>query len=75
MRVLMQAFESHKKAFKGSSQEMRIDLPAPLHKLTIAEQGEEGEFLRVEEGELVITKYGPNSRLYIKLITSATTCN
>lgn len=44
----MQAFEAHKKAFHKGSPDMHVDLPAPLHELTI--QG------WVDGGDLLITK-------------------
>lgn len=44
----MRAFEGHKKAFHRDSPEMHIELPRPLHQLTL--KG------RVEQGDLTISK-------------------
>lgn len=48
MRQVMRQFEGHKRAFHGASSDMRIDLPDPLHKVSI-----DG---KIEDGELTITK-------------------
>lgn len=48
MRYVMRQFENHKRAFHGASLDMSIDLPDPLHKLSI-----DG---KIEEGDLTITK-------------------
>ncbi|ORY13860.1 hypothetical protein BCR34DRAFT_253204 [Clohesyomyces aquaticus] len=45
MRLLMQAFDPHKKAFKGSSADMHIPLPEPLDTLNIPGIVEDGELL------------------------------
>jgi hypothetical protein len=49
MRELMAAFEIHKKAFHQESPTMHIDLPKPIHTLTVGN--------RIKEGDLTITKY------------------
>ncbi len=49
MRQLMEGFELHKKAFHSLSMDIKLDLPAPLHKLN--KQG------YVEDGELTISRY------------------
>jgi hypothetical protein len=48
MRFIIKQFDSYKKNFKGDSKAMRIDLPAPIDKITIPG--------KVKEGELTITK-------------------
>jgi hypothetical protein len=48
MRQVMQRFEGEKKAFRGGSAEMELQLPDPLHQLNIPG--------KVEEGTLMITK-------------------
>lgn len=48
MRHIMRQFEGHKRAFHGASSNMLIELPNPLHNLSIDEI--------IDEGELTITK-------------------